>query len=453
MKTIIFAGPTISAEEIRTYLDAIVLPPPAQGDILTTLDRYRPQAIGILDTAFPRSAWVSEAHYALRSGVAVYGAAAQGALRAVELHDHGMKGFGKVFHDFAMGNQSEDAAVLCPYTEHDGLFTKLGQSLVNVLANLRVAQNSGVFDETLGKRLSQRAREVYWQERSWDQILLPELFSSAEAYALTCRWLKDNQIDIQKLDAIEMLQALVNDREQIKNRVYIPATRFGMLDHLYRRECKALRENISVPFFSIAHHAAINHPEPLQVNFNALNREIVTFFAERMEFEPSQDELDYEWTIFKHDRSLDETGLDQWRSANDITQENLDELIKKNALCRKMHQWLIMKRGLARATGPFLDELKIRGDYPQYADSAAQIEASKVAFRDKYQTDFCRYSFEELLALREKIKKRSLPWPAPYDQASRVMGMTKEEIFYELRREAFHEEQTIADILDILYDK
>lgn len=453
MNLLIFAGPTISRQEILQHLDAIILPPPAQGDILTSLDQYRPQAIGIIDTAFPRSAWVSEAHYALRSGVAVYGAGAQGALRAAELQDHGMKGCGKIFQSFATGEQSDDAAVICRYSEQDGLFIKTSISLVNVLATLKSAYSSGILDEVEWTRLCQKAEEVYWQLRSWNHILLPELFNHGQRYEAACSWIKENEVDIQKQDAIELLLAIAHDKDQLRHNIYTPVDRSGMLEHMYRRERKAQRKNGSVPFFSVAHHAAINHPESLEINFNGLNRELVAFFAERMELEPTGEELDYEWTIFKYERSLEESGVELWCRDNDMTPETMAELIKKNALCRKMHQWMIMKRGLGKSTGPFLDELKIRGEYPHYAESAAAIETSKEKQKQKYQTDFCRYSFEELLAIREKVKKKPLPWPVPYNQASRVMGIPKDELFCELRREAFHEEQTMADIIDSLYEK
>ena len=453
MKILIFAGPTISKQEILQHLDAIVLPPSAQGDILTSLERYRPQAIGIIDSAFPRSSWVSEAHYALRSGVAVYGAGAQGALRAAELQDYGMKGYGDVFHDFATGKQSNDADVLCQYTEQDGLFLRTSESLVNVLASLGAAHSAGILDDTMFNRLSQRARELYWRERTWEQIFLPELFASAEACEKGFTWVKAHPVDIQRQDAIELLQAFADDKERLQSNVYTPADRSGMLDQIYHRERKAQRKNGSVPFYSIAHHAAINHPDPLEVTFNGMNRDIVAFFANRMELEPTEEELSYEWTIFRHERSLDESGVEKWCSDNDMTPETMAELIGNNALCRKMHQWMIMKRGVGRATAPFLDELKIRGEYPRYADSAAKIETSKGRQPEKYMADFSRFSFEEILIVHEKLQKKPLPWPLPYNQASRVMGIPRDELFCELRREAFHEEQTMADIINTLFDE
>jgi len=452
MKILIFAGPTISAQEILPHLDAIVLPPPAQGDILSSLDTYRPQAMGIIDTAFPRSAWVSEVHYALRSGVAVYGAGAQGALRAVELQAYGMKGCGRVYADFASGKVSEDAAVLTWHTERDGRLVKVSESQVNVMATLHAAQNQGLLDQSAFHRAVQRSGQLHWQERTWDRILCPEFFSGVEAYEKMRQWLQDNPVDVQKEDAIALVQTIAADREELRHRIYTPADRSGMLNILYQRERKAERTAGPVPFFSIAHHVAINHPKPLEVNFNGMNRDIVVLFAERMELVPTEAELDFEWTIFKHERSLDKEGVEQWRNKNDMTRETLDELIRKNALCRKMHQWMIMRKGMARSTSPFLDELRMRGEYPDYADKAAKIEVVKEKHQEQYQADFDRFKLEELLALRARVHQQPLPWPIPYSQAAEVMGITRDELFYELRREAFHGEQTIAGIIDTLYN-
>jgi len=452
MKILFFVGPSLAKEEILNHLDAIVLPPPAQGDVLTALDHHRPQAIAIIDSAFPRSAWVSEIHYALRSGVAVYGAGAQGALRAVELQDYGMKGYGKVFDDFASGQQSADAAVLARYCEEGGRFFRTSESLVNVEATLQAAHSAGVIDDLLCGRLLQRAQVLSWQERTWERILLPEMFAGLANSATVCAWIQEHPVDIQRQDALELVRAVAADQEALEHRIYRPADRHGMLNNIYCRERKANRPFGSVPFFSVAHHAAINHPRPLEVTFDGLNRELVVFFAERMELEPSEAELDYEWTVFKHERSLAEDGLAQWLDDNDLTPEAMDEFIRKNALCRKMHLWMIMRQGMARATNPFLDALRNRGEYPQYADASAKIETSKEEKWQRFQTEFCRLTLEETLAIRTKASKKTLPWPAPYSQTAACLGITKDELFYELRREGFHQEQSIAAILDTLYD-
>ena len=51
MSVYVFVGPTLSHEEARTELDAIYLPPAAQGDVYRAALR-RPRAIGIIDGYF-----------------------------------------------------------------------------------------------------------------------------------------------------------------------------------------------------------------------------------------------------------------------------------------------------------------------------------------------------------------------------------------------------------------
>jgi len=452
MKLLVFAGPTISSQEIGRHLDAVVLPPPSQGDVLSSLERYRPQAMGIIDTAFPRSAWVSEIHYALRSGVAVYGAGGQGALRAVELQAYGMQGFGAVFADFASGKRSDDAALLRDYVEQDGGFVATSESLVDVTATLHAAHHQGVLPADAFSRTMQQACQLHWRERTWDRVLLPALFADDAAHAAMRQWLADNPVRLQHQDAIAMLQAMAADRDQLATRRYAPAERSGMLNTLYQRERTATRETGSVPLYSVAHHGAVNHPRPLEVNFNGMNREIVAFFAQRTALAPAEADLEYEWAVFKAERSLADHEIAQWRADNDMTVEDLDELIRKNALCRKMHQWMIMRNGLARATSPFLDELRMRGEYPRYADGAARFEAGKEKQQEKFQNEFSRLNLDELLALRTRAHSRALPWPQPYSQGAAAMGLTRDELFYELRREAFHREHLIATMIDALFD-
>jgi hypothetical protein len=166
---------------------------------------------------------------------------------------------------------------------------------------------------------------------------------------------------------------------------------------------------------------------------------------------PAEADLEYEWAVFKAERSLADHEIAQWRTDNDMTAEELDELIRKNALCRKLHQWMIIRKGLARATSPFLDELRMRGEYPQYADGAAKLEACKEKQQEKFQDEFSRLNLDELLALRARAHSQALPWPLPYSQGAAAMGMTRDELIYELRRETFHREQIIATMIDALF--
>ena len=83
MKSVVFLGPTLSVEDARRELDALYLPPVAQGDVYR-IARQKPFAIGIVDGVFDRrpAVWHKEILWALAQGVHVLGAASMGALRA-----------------------------------------------------------------------------------------------------------------------------------------------------------------------------------------------------------------------------------------------------------------------------------------------------------------------------------------------------------------------------------
>ena len=53
MSAVIFAGATISAADVQGILDAVCLPPAAQGDVYRAA-LERPVAIGIIDGYFER---------------------------------------------------------------------------------------------------------------------------------------------------------------------------------------------------------------------------------------------------------------------------------------------------------------------------------------------------------------------------------------------------------------
>ena len=96
MRAFIFLGPSLPRNVAHRTLDAVYLPPAAQGDILRLLPQ-NPEVIGIVDGVFESqpAIWHNEILFALSRGVRVAGAASMGALRAAELNDFGMKGIGE----------------------------------------------------------------------------------------------------------------------------------------------------------------------------------------------------------------------------------------------------------------------------------------------------------------------------------------------------------------------
>ncbi|MFN9630245.1 MAG: TfuA-like protein, partial [Cyanobacteriota bacterium] len=114
MTHVVFVGPSLPEHEVRRlHPEAVILPPVRQGDIVSVLRAHRPSAIGVIDGVFLSvlSVWHKELLLALDEGVALYGAASMGALRAAECAPFGMVGLGRIYARFADGTLTRDDEV------------------------------------------------------------------------------------------------------------------------------------------------------------------------------------------------------------------------------------------------------------------------------------------------------------------------------------------------------
>jgi hypothetical protein len=72
-------------------------------------------------------------------------------------------------------------------------------------------------------------------------------------------------------------------------------------------------------------------------------------------------------------RSDDE--LSAWRQANNLTQAEFDDWMRRLAARRQLRNWYVSRKYLERTTQDVLDELRLRGHYPAMADAAASQQA------------------------------------------------------------------------------
>ena len=140
----VFTGPTLSPDDAHGELDAVYLPPAAQGDVYRAA-RQRPSAIGIIDGAFERvpAVWHKEILWALVQGIPVFGAASMGALRAAELAPFGMRGVGRIFAAFRDGELEDDDEVAVVHGPADTGYAALSDAMVNIRATLARAEQGG----------------------------------------------------------------------------------------------------------------------------------------------------------------------------------------------------------------------------------------------------------------------------------------------------------------------
>src|SRR5262249_15624446 len=113
MIAILFVGPTLTGRDLALPEGFVVLPPAEQGDIFRATRDLRPTAIGLIDGYFDGApaVWHKEILWAMAGGVAIYGSASMGALRAAELCSLGMIGVGRIFEAYRDGLLDADDEV------------------------------------------------------------------------------------------------------------------------------------------------------------------------------------------------------------------------------------------------------------------------------------------------------------------------------------------------------
>ena len=196
-RVIAFVGPSLPGVKLR---GVEVRPPARQGDVWRALEQ-RPRAIALIDGVFEHvpSVWHHELLAALASGVAVFGGASMGALRAAELHTHGMVGVGQIFRWYRDGRLTDDGAVALLHADAEHGYRPLTVPLVNVMhvaAQLQLLPRDA-------RRLVRAAQGIFYQRRSWRAVW--------QAYGEDLEpWRRRHGEDLKALDARACLDAAVH---------------------------------------------------------------------------------------------------------------------------------------------------------------------------------------------------------------------------------------------------
>ena len=170
---IVFSGPTLSPRAARElFPEALCLPPAAQGDVYRAC-RELPAVICLIDGYFEHQPAVThkELLWALHNGVVVYGASSMGALRAAEMNEFGIRGWGKIYEMFAAGELEDDDEVTVVHAESDHEFLPSSEALVNIRLTLKAAAADGTLSNASADALVAHAKALFYPERQYPRIL------------------------------------------------------------------------------------------------------------------------------------------------------------------------------------------------------------------------------------------------------------------------------------------
>ena len=211
MQPIVFVGPTLSPQDVLDVMDAVCLPPVAQGDVYRASLMW-PTAIGIIDGYFERvpAVWHKEILWAMSQGIHVFGSASMGALRAAELEPFGMAGVGEIFEAYRDGVLEDDDEVAVAHGPAEDGYRSGSDAMVNIRSTLVRAQAEGILDALVGSRLRQIAKELFYPERSYAHILALAAAKGAPLSQLDAfrRWLPQGAVNQKRADALLMLRTM-----------------------------------------------------------------------------------------------------------------------------------------------------------------------------------------------------------------------------------------------------
>jgi hypothetical protein len=213
---IVFLGPTLKVDEARGLVDADYRPPASRGDIYRAT-KSDPRIILLIDGAFEAEAAVlhNEILWAISKGVTVFGAASMGALRAAELEQFGMIGFGKIFQAYRDGSLERDDAVAVVHGPAELGYPSLSTALVDVWATLDRALEVGVISSEERKLLSGIASKIFYKQLGLETLLVNAAQRSfpVERTQILRQYLASHGMFSQKrADAIGALETVVRER-------------------------------------------------------------------------------------------------------------------------------------------------------------------------------------------------------------------------------------------------
>jgi len=407
MKSVIFLGPSLPLDEARQILDAVYLPPAKQCDLLTATVNEQPDVIGFIDGEFLQSlsVWHKEILYALDQGIMVYGASSMGALRAAETSEFGMVGVGEIYRQYISGELIDDDEVALAHASAELRYQKLSEPMVNVRATFQAAHAAGIIDSGQLAQLLSIAKSIYFAHRTYRVIFEAAIAQGLPRPQLNAldAFIETNYVDLKRQDAIELLHTIkqlpASKSNGRKGNNTFKFNRSTAFETLYNRDRQVQHSSVKLHLESISNYVALHNPEFDELNFNGLNRAVVYSLAEILGLEVSDDALEAECARFCKRKGLtDDAALSAWLAANHLNVEEFRDLMSQIVLCRRLHSWFLIAIWMERSSKVILDELRLKGQYPDWVARAAAQERLVASEVSQEPMNTSQISVTELLA-------------------------------------------------------
>jgi hypothetical protein len=382
MSVYVFLGPTLSRAEARAALDAVYLPPVAQGDVYR-LARAHPRAIGIVDGYFERipAVWHKEIMWAMSEGVHVFGSASMGALRAAELAPFGMEGVGAIYEAYRAGALKDDDEVAVTHGSAEAGYAAQSEAMVNIRATLAAAEASGVIAAATGAALAQIAKALFYPDRVYPRILrlaADQGLPAAELAALAA-WLPAGRVDQKRADALAMLahmRARLADGLGPKQvDFHLEPTANWERAQRSAQWTEAPTEADAAPLDAVLDELGLRSETFGRTYQAALLSYLALEEARRRGYVAEAADVERMRTHFCQTRGLpDPAALSRWLDENHLTPDDFERLMREETLRARLSETV-----QATVVRQLPDHLRLVDGYARLAARAAQKEQALAA--------------------------------------------------------------------------
>ena len=207
---VVFLGPTLSLEQARGVADCIYLPPAAQGSVIAAVQRYSPAAILVIDGVFQSEPALrhKELLWAMAQGIAVFGAASMGALRAAELFP-AMQGVGLIYRWYRRFPFLPDDAVAVIHAPSELGSKALTLAHVDLRLTARAAARRGKLTAAEAELIISSSLRLNFRERTLEAIIgAADLQTPDRPAAWWIARLRSALVEQKKRDALAALRLI-----------------------------------------------------------------------------------------------------------------------------------------------------------------------------------------------------------------------------------------------------
>jgi hypothetical protein len=164
----VFCGPSLPPEDRLPAAGVSYLPPASRGDVAEAASQY--EGVLLIDGTFHHDLAPSPKEcYAAAQRTRCFGASSLGALRAAECWPYGFGPLGVIAEWYireVIDGDDEVAVLVDPVTQR-----ALSVPVVNVRYTLGLATQRGILSRDVADRVVERARDIFYAERTWEDVL------------------------------------------------------------------------------------------------------------------------------------------------------------------------------------------------------------------------------------------------------------------------------------------